>query len=422
MDDVFGEMIRGSSRRPPRRVAPLLLVQLMIGGVLRQLQLPHFFTSADWAPDDPCRDRPFKDWYREMMHLNKTWDRVVFPLYLSKVESMTPEEQRQYIDEKLLREVNPCALQVLNECRDKPDPGPCTQFVINLPRCDKADRVCASHIWEQIMLLVECNNVRFTHLATGVVSSELEEHMAVEVPMAVDVSDKAFKSLRRLEQSLSMEQKTQLFQLLQNSNKLEALHHDIRYPITLSGAICEKEREEEEVQTAEWLEAAGGAVGKVLRRFYALPKEDRVWCATDDVMWEVDDCAAEIKKSYRRRQDPGDCTAHFNAATGKCKHSAGKAFDFESCMTGLAAMRDGIECYITRLARDSARDFTTYDDDKMLGGLSTFEDEYNRCVSGGWVRELEAAAEAMERDDVKRRMRDVYLSCKRLDAIAAFGC
>ena len=157
--------------------------------------------------------------------------------------------------------------------------------------------------------------------------------------------------------------------------------------------MCEKERRPINPIGAE-VERAGSAVASLLRQFYALPKEDRVLCATDDVMWEVDDCAAEIKKSYRKKEDPGNCTAYFTAATGRCKRSASGRFDFDGCEMALVSMRDGVECYITRLARDSARDFSTYEDDNMLGGLKTFEKEYNRCVSGDWVQELEAEAEA----------------------------
>ena len=58
----------------------------------------------------------------------------------------------------------------------------------------------------------------------------------------------------------------------------------------------------------------------------------------------------------------------------------------------------------------------------MLGGLSTFEVEYNACVSGGWLGALEEEAVASNRRDVMKRMKEVYIMYARLAAIAAFGC
>ena len=153
-----------------------------------------------------------------------------------------------------------------------------------------------------------------------------------------------------------------------------------------------------------------------------MPKEDQVWCATDEVMWSGDECAAEIKKSYSKKKDPGDCTAHFSAASGRCKNTAAGKLDLDECMRALAAMHDGFECYVTRLARDSASGFTSYDNDTMLGGLATFEDEYNGCVSGGWLQNLEKQAKASGRSDVTDWLVNVHTSYRRLLAIAAFGC
>ena len=99
--------------------------------------------------------------------------------------------------------------------------------------------------------------------------------------------------------------------------KLFAFQHDIEYPNTLNGAICDEKFRRNAVLGDE-LEGAGAAIGETLRQFFALPKDDQIRCATDEAMWAVDDCAAEIKKAYRKRRDPGDCTAYFTAATGRC--------------------------------------------------------------------------------------------------------
>ena len=153
-----------------------------------------------------------------------------------------------------------------------------------------------------------------------------------------------------------------------------ACHYELSYPITFSGAICEKGFRAENY--AKQLETAGSEVGELLRYFFAQSKDEQRWCATDEAMWEADNCGADIRKQYVKRQDPGDCTAHFNAATGRCvakdPDRGERAFDFGQCAEALEAMRNGIECYLTRLARDAASGFTTYDGEEMLGGLSEF--------------------------------------------------
>ena len=41
-----------------------IVVMLMETGVMLQQQLHR--SEAAWAPDDPCKDRPFKDWRLEI--------------------------------------------------------------------------------------------------------------------------------------------------------------------------------------------------------------------------------------------------------------------------------------------------------------------------------------------------------------------
>ena len=104
-------------------------------------------------------------------HLNLTTDKVTFPLYFTITDGMSAEERKRHTNEELLRQVNPCALQVLIEYKDKPDPGSCMQFSLNVQPCDSDDYQCASYTWEQLMSYLECGSTKFSRLASGVPST-----------------------------------------------------------------------------------------------------------------------------------------------------------------------------------------------------------------------------------------------------------
>ena len=385
--------------------------------------LTNSFSDASREAEDPCADRPFKRWGKEMMHLFETSVTVAMPRYLSTVDEVSKAERLQILEEKLPK-VNPCAYRIVKESQTVQDPELCRHLLPTVDKCDDEDNECAEDVLEQMVGLLECIELSVSYHSMGVASSIREESVAAHMSLTVKMLREKLTILVKAEHLLNMEQKTRLFEQIRRVVKLYAYHNEFSYPVTFSGAICEKGLRTKNY--SKRLETAGSDVGELLRHFFAQSKDEQRWCATDEAMWEADNCSADIQKEYEKRQDPGDCTAYFNAATGGCVKDTDEgegAFDFGQCAEALEAMRNGMECYLTRLARDAASGFTTYDDDKMFGGLWSFEEEYNKCVSGGWLTDLEEVAAAKKGDpDVVQRLREVYIMYKRLDALATFGC
>ena len=374
--------------------------------------------DADSAPDgDPCRDRPFKNWAAEIVSLGATI--LAFTNHFDNDwYKVRPELREKFADKELLQRVNPCALHIINEYKDKPGMGDCTRFFMKVKKCREGDAKCAKNAVEHYLSSMMCYTIDFAHFLNG---DRLEEEKTdlLASPFPISMMHNKTKSLKYVEDSASLENKKRIFKALQNLAKLVALGYDVGYPIILSGAVCEN-ADLRGLSLAPEVEEAGPAIANKIAQFFELSKEDQVECTDEELMWEYNECGQEIKKSYGRKADPGDCTAHYLAATGKCRHNADGEFDYNICLMALGELRKGVECYVTRLARDAMSGFTTYDSDKEMGGTALFERDHYACLADGWLSELEADPE--QPAEVRTWIDKVYRSYKRLDTVGAFGC
>ena len=329
-----------------------------------------------------------------------------------------PEELEKFANKELLQRVNPCALHVINEYKDKPGMGDCTRFFMKVKKCSDDDAKCAKSAVKHYLSSLTCYTIDFAHFLAGD-ALEGESTAPFSSPFPTRIMHNKTKLLKYVEESASVESKEQIFEMLRNLTKLLALGYDVGYPIILSGAICEN-ADLMGLSLAQEVEEAGPAIANKIAQFFELSKEDQVECTDEELMWEYNECGAEIKKSYCKKADPGDCTAHYLAATGKCRHNADGEFDYDVCLVALGELRKGVECYVTRLARDAMSGFTTYDSDKEMGGTAPFERDHKACLADGWLSELEADPE--QPADVRKWIDKVYRSYKRLDTVGAFAC
>ena len=219
----------------------------------------------------------------------------------------------------------------------------------------------------------------------GIASQARDAAIATHLGLTVKMTRDKLNILGKVEHLLNLEQKTRIYELIRQICQTSvAYHNEFSYPITLSGAICEKGLRTKNY--SKRLDKAGSDVGELLRHFFAQSKDEQRWCATDEAMWEVDNCSADIKRSMRRGRTqetaPHTSTPRRAAASPRTQTEEKGLLILESAREALEAMRNGMECYLTRLARDAASGFTTYDDEKKFEGLWSFEEEYEKCVSG----------------------------------------
>ena len=406
------------ARRSTAAFAIAALRGVLVSGIVFILLSLRSRASSSAPEADPCEDRPFKSWFAELMFLENSMIRVS-KFFKNDWRHITPEYIAQYASREVLERVNPCALHLLDKYKDEPGMGDCTRFFIKMRRCGDGDEDCANYVVNKLYLTLKCYIIGYAHFLNGdSIGGSIEEDFFLS-PFQHELFYKKSYELDTVEHSASKANKQKAFKMAQNIVKFFALGFDFRYPITLSGAICEVEDLTGKL-LARQLENQGAPIAHKIRLFFEMSKDDQVECAVDELMWEFNECAAEIKKSYGKRTDPGDCTAHYVTATGKCRKHPDGEFDYNACLAALVEMRKGVECYVTRLARDAVSGFTTYASDDERGGTATFEKEHNACVAGGWLVELEADTELP--GEVWAWIEKVYRSYKRLDTVGAFAC
>lgn len=376
------------------------------------------YDGSAWGLEgvDPCRDRPFKRWYAEVAHLAKVIDGVIRPFYNDHF-AMTDEQRELYAADDVLEKHNPCALQVKNAYKVKPNPGSCTAVMKGLSKCHRGDPSCGQNFLERSTVSLECLMVKAAHLLDGDPLIDYEGQMTV-YSSATPFYNRTYAMLRFVEDSATFEAKNFFFQSVRKFAKLLALGYRFPYPVTLSGAICETSEVGAQSIASE-IEQAGEVIDKKIRSFYALSPSDRLACAADELMWEGDECVAEIKKYYSSRDDEGDCGAYFIAASGRCGLDKTGAFDFAECLVVIQYMISGTECFITRLARDAAADFTSYSDEEV-GGFFAFKEEYEYGLEGGWLAALEQCRELPK--EGRKALQTLFKACKRLEQLCTFGC
>lgn len=358
-----------------------------------------FSHFASPTGEDYCKDRPFKEWHRELQHMANTFEEI-FGRHHGNFE--VSWLRKKFANDAALRENNPCAIQVRNgfgwrkfrktrffveeieEC--KPDDAKCAELVLS-----KMSRMVQAYI---LVLLDTLEERRPYH-----------DHILHLLPHPVIFEN--VERLKLVEESASMKQKTEFFDLFRKALKVFALGIPIEYPVTLSGAVCEKDPIPHNVVPI--LEKAGDVIGDKIRRFLALPKTEQARCASNEAMWKENDCGAEIMKTYSKMEDPGDCSHFFTSATGKCRTSLPAGWN--DCAAAVRAMRDGFECYLTKLARDP----------DSVESLALLEKEANDCVRDGWLRVFETAPKDQELV-AREEMEMVYPSYKRLELLSGFGC
>ena len=141
------------SSSPWRKKCRLIVVMSVV--TFSAVLLTNSLSDASPAADDPCADRPFKRWGKEIMHLVETAMTVTVPLFFKDMEELSTAERLQILEEKV-RKVNPCAYHLVKESQAVEDPVSCEHWLPTVDRCDDDDNECAEYVLEQMVALYKC--------------------------------------------------------------------------------------------------------------------------------------------------------------------------------------------------------------------------------------------------------------------------